>query len=597
MKLGMRCQKNLINPLGWKNLNEEYKIDHPVVICFGGDGVKNDRAANGFAKLISSNLGIRTGLNSDEIGLGIEQGDFPADILSVTYDGRYTNDSYSVQQIDYENGFADKPEGTEKEKLDYEERRTIIKNFFDIYFKDLIIDSNGNKLDAKTAMKNIRNVNIVSFCYGTLVVSQLEDIMIEEMEKAGYSEEEINMIQSQMFVIKASPLISLGASKSTSIGITSLDDDDSEVCRYKEGEFTNPELHKTSFGQWSELLYNREMHPELDVSDFCEDIGDTISYSENEFAFTTTSLCDFEYESHESKTYFSMADRENQGFISKNFGDCLPAVFTMLLNNGINNSVLNFKSDEFIPLTSAVQSREMIEKLLNRFQGHTYSKTMEEIYNEIGNMNKQYANSVSKESIENNKEYAKYVKQYSEVSARLKSIPQEVLQKMNEISFFSDTLMDNEFKGKADVKDKLVELLGEVKKGIGSKQLRSEEKITSAKEIESIPNLEAKLTRLKQEIENMNVKDEVWSKLKGDCDRLYDFGSKVLAILVDKRDKTSIEKLGGEINSKGPQGGVFGNGIEYVKLEFSKQYPEIAEVLGDDEKLRFCRERNAEMDR
>jgi len=558
LKLGRRCQKSIFNTLGWEELDGSYKLDHPVVICFGGNGVNNERKANGFAKLISSNLGIRTGERDNEVGLGIEQGDFPADILSVVYDGKYDDNSYSLQQLDYENGLTEKPLDSPQDARDYTEVKSSIKDFFDKYFKSLFLDADGNRLDVTAAMKNMRNVNIVSFCYGTFVTSQIENIMAEEMMRAGYREDEIKMVQSQLFSIKASPIIRLGASKSTSIAFTSLDDYDSEYSRYKDGELTNPELH---------------------MADLQDGVGATVSYSPNEVAYAVPSLTDYD-DSHESKAYFSMSRRRAQEFRSTDFGDSLPAFLTMVLNDAVNNSISNTKLSEFIQIASAGESIEKINALLQRFNGHSYPQVMREIYEETETMNIEYVGSVSKEEIENNKAYGRCLREYGMMSDTIKRLATTILGSMDKITFLSNQLMENEFEGKTVVKSELVHLLSELKEVMQTRAALDKEERLNEEEIENIESLTEKLSCIKDEIEFMKVKKEAWTQLNTTCSQMCDFCKQVMMVLVDEKDKDTVERLGGSFGEDGiARGGYFGNGVEYTRKVFREKFPEIAEKL------------------
>ena len=72
-----------------------------------------------------------------------------------------------------------------------------LAEFVNNYFLPLI-SSENKKIDTSVAMKNVRNVNFVTYCDGVKIFKKIEEILETEMQKLKYSDEEIKMIISQV---------------------------------------------------------------------------------------------------------------------------------------------------------------------------------------------------------------------------------------------------------------------------------------------------------------------------------------------------------------------------------------------------------------
>ena len=87
-----------------------------------------------------------------------------------------------------------------------------------------LISSNGTKIDYIQAMKNMRNVNIMSYCDGTLVVQNIEKKLLDKMQELGYSDEECEKIQSQMCMFPIATDRLTGKQKSTCVSFKDIND-------------------------------------------------------------------------------------------------------------------------------------------------------------------------------------------------------------------------------------------------------------------------------------------------------------------------------------------------------------------------------------
>lgn len=132
--------------------------------------VKDEKDVNGAIKTIIEMSRLKTS-NNPNAKFDIE--DFPVNFLSVKYGDKISSDEKGISEF------------TEK------------------YLYPLI-EKDGQKLEAKQAMKNIRNINMMTYCNGTEFALEVEKLLINEMYKIGYEENDIDKIINQMCVFPIS---------------------------------------------------------------------------------------------------------------------------------------------------------------------------------------------------------------------------------------------------------------------------------------------------------------------------------------------------------------------------------------------------------
>ena len=166
--LGKRVEKNKDNKFGYVDVDlNKISIKGPTVLCLGGNYVVGRKLSNGLAKFVF-NLINTTPKNKN------------LDVYSLMY-GSYDNNpmaaSVSMEEID-----------------------NIANNLFvPLVFK------NGKRIDTKSAQKNMRNITIVSHCYGTDVANVLSCMIGDKMMKLGYSKQEVVSILKQVTNIAYAP--------------------------------------------------------------------------------------------------------------------------------------------------------------------------------------------------------------------------------------------------------------------------------------------------------------------------------------------------------------------------------------------------------
>lgn len=86
----------------------------------------------------------------------------------------------------------------------------------DIFEKTLlprVSDGNGRRVDLDTALRRVREMNLLAQCHGGHVIRVIEQHMNDAMVKMGYSAQEIKQVMAQVFVTAFAPSCALGNSK------------------------------------------------------------------------------------------------------------------------------------------------------------------------------------------------------------------------------------------------------------------------------------------------------------------------------------------------------------------------------------------------
>lgn len=166
--IGKRVKKTEKNKNGFEIVETfELSENKPIVLCLGGQYVLSPRMANGLCKFC---LNI---MNKDVENSGI-------DVYSVIY-------------------------GTDVDDMRGNLSKEEITELAESVFVSRVVNKDNKKLGIEKAMKNMRQVNILSHCYGQIMIDQIVNEAKQKMEKLGYSEQECKKILSQCFNISYAP--------------------------------------------------------------------------------------------------------------------------------------------------------------------------------------------------------------------------------------------------------------------------------------------------------------------------------------------------------------------------------------------------------
>ena len=301
-QLYKKAEKSLENPRGAKLIEEGQNpfLKGPCMLCIAAMDVKA-KSVFGLAKhgMMMARLRVRGNANGK-----FDVKDFPVSFLALKYNSGKEN------------------------------KNEAIRVFADTYFTPLI-SINGEKLDCEVAMRNVRNVNIMSYCNGTDTVKSIEDFMVEKMRKLGYGEMDIEKIQSQMCMIPIATNKLNGSQKSTCISFGDIND--TEV----NNNVTEIERDQVVASPIDEAL---------------------IRYSSNEAA------------------YLIAGDGEHKLKSYQTNGRAMPVCLSSVVSKSLENSIQNANgTKEFMPLSMEDLISEIPEISKKAEQG----KTLEELRDEL----------------------------------------------------------------------------------------------------------------------------------------------------------------------------------------------------------------------
>ncbi len=168
----------------WERVDlASYNVDKPVVLVLGGDGTREERLANGNAKIIESLLGV---FKED------------VDLLAVNYNAVPSKQEYLSENCN-----------------------NLVNNLF-----MPCVQLEDKRIDINQACKNMRQFTISTHCFGDFkVFSTMLKIFEENLIKLGYTDNEINKIIEQIFVIGYGSQNIANSKRFKSLYCTSLSDD------------------------------------------------------------------------------------------------------------------------------------------------------------------------------------------------------------------------------------------------------------------------------------------------------------------------------------------------------------------------------------
>ena len=213
VSLGYRVDKTEENLIGWQEV-EQIPPDEVCVICLGGDGTQDTRAANGSVKGYQEEI--------DKVfGKGIP-------VYGIAYDFAKGGQNKARKMEYVRRGMINSQERCEKiAAMDngQEPDLAYIEEIYERVIEPRITKNKGaERIDVEEAAANLRKITFMAHCHGAFVALKLEDVMAQKMSALGYSAKERALIQKQMLVVAQAPACPLGVSKSTVVSFLSAND-------------------------------------------------------------------------------------------------------------------------------------------------------------------------------------------------------------------------------------------------------------------------------------------------------------------------------------------------------------------------------------
>ena len=300
-KLYKKVNKTEDNEIGLEVIEDGNPFEQPTFLSLIALNFKL-RDTNGSISRILEFAGVKT--PNGEENLPLEE--IPINFLGLSYsefgNGRFNKISANDNSV----------------RIDDDTREFVNK-----YILPLISD-NGVKRDITECCHNMRNINIMCFCDALYMVNSINNILIEEMQKLGFTEEEIDSILSQVCIF--------------SVGT-----------EYNTIKFIIPNL------KFSTIFV-------LDFKDsfgLGEEEARKVFADKQEDVFESTYVMDMEPGTigKNSKMLIVNADGSHdlRDFIKK--GIASPAIIIKVVNEILNNSLINSCQDSFVSIDEVFNNK------------------------------------------------------------------------------------------------------------------------------------------------------------------------------------------------------------------------------------------------
>ena len=215
IELGLRTENTEDNKFGW-SIVESMPFDEPCVLYLGGEGANNNRASNGYAKMIEEDI--------------LKPMAIKVPVYSVKYNLLQNSAStsrgiaFSKHRTNSLNSETDDNNIYDRADADDYHPQYIDELYHKVLEPRITLVNGKGKLSLEEACRRMRMMTIVAHCHGGYVALELEKKLISEMRKIGYTANEQKQVLSQMLTIAHSPACALGTAKSQMISfITAAD--------------------------------------------------------------------------------------------------------------------------------------------------------------------------------------------------------------------------------------------------------------------------------------------------------------------------------------------------------------------------------------
>lgn len=183
-----KIEKNKENLLGIKEIQNVSELEKPFLLCISAQDMV-DKSVYGIVKIGAQSARVNT---NEEMASGFRIDEFPVDFLGVKFK-------------------KDKDTKKEKELLDM----LIIPYLF-----------NSEDKSVDYLEKRARNINIMTYCDGTLDYIRLEKLLVERLEQLGYSREYVERIVSQISLTAIGTIVDTSELIATTMKFVDVNDDE-----------------------------------------------------------------------------------------------------------------------------------------------------------------------------------------------------------------------------------------------------------------------------------------------------------------------------------------------------------------------------------
>lgn len=325
LHLGQRVEKSKENQFGLEDKIEADKIDRkkPIVICIPGSATITPHLSNGMCKSIEGMLGISDFVPEDK----------PCQIYGVYYDRSF---GAGVKERIYFDSKAkgEKPDMSlipQRNQENIQAIESFAHDLVESVFKPLVQDEKGQLYERMEIARNFRNVHFVSFCFGSVVQSAINQELRQYLQTTGLDMEAIEKLESQICVLQTAPIASETKTGQTTVNFISLNDEETKKRPIEAKaieEFKSIENQNIVGG----VVRSPNDNPTVFVKEF-------------------TSVEDDE---HSGGFYLHFLDKWASGKYDATYeekvGGILPLCTAVCLRRAMQNAVSNVGASKYIPL-------------------------------------------------------------------------------------------------------------------------------------------------------------------------------------------------------------------------------------------------------
>jgi len=323
--LGQRVEKNENNQFGWEDKISAETIDRtkPFVICLPGSTTFTSGAINGMCKSIEGMLGISDFLCEDK----------PCNIYGIYYERPLGTGAK-------ERNYFDKKSNSEEQDLSLIPERNqeniqgiedFAKQLVEEVFKSIVQDENGQLYKPMEIARGFRNIHFVSFCFGSVVQSAINQELRAYLQSVGLEKEIIELLESQICIIQTAPIASETKTNQTTLNFISLNDEETQ----------NRPIQSKAIEDFNSLQ-NENL------------VGGVFASPNNNPTLFVNQFTTIQDEEHSGDFYLHFfenwqASTDGPSYEEK-VGGILPLCTAISLRIAMQNAVMNSNSNSFTPL-------------------------------------------------------------------------------------------------------------------------------------------------------------------------------------------------------------------------------------------------------
>lgn len=331
LELYKKVKKTEENPYGIELCQDNSFLKKPTLLCISAQNMM-PKSVFGIASEGMKVARLRT---SESYGAGYSIDEFPANFIAIK-----------------------NPNGQDG-----------INELVDKYICSLVIE-NGHKLDINQAKKNIRNLNIMTYCNGSTTYELIEERLVRRMQEVNYREEEIREILNEcaFIAICTSNPYQLSNEKQGK----KLEIKDTYATTFQFLDITDLEIEDETY---PERLSNLTSKRITDTNKSYEEILEIVK-RDNPFPHRVDTKGNKSF-------YYYIGNGEHNLKEYTNDKSLIGATISSVVTYCLQNSIKNLQSEELIPLEISKMTNSVNELIERKKQGESIESLFSSIDNNL----------------------------------------------------------------------------------------------------------------------------------------------------------------------------------------------------------------------